>query len=497
MQRLNRVTLRVLVLLLVTAALAIPVVFAPAAVARGPEDDEEIRVVSLEVASDFPNNITFRLSAEGPDPIEEIRVFLKPAGSDQSTYGYLDIEPGTLVNGEYAMLTGGSNHKPPGTAIRYSFEIRDTAGRVLRTDDKEFLYMDDQLEWKEITEGILTVYYYGDFVERRARTVLETAQKTMEDMGRVLGIRPEKHINIVGYSNYRDMSRGLPFRSQAVREELQTQGQAYVEERVLMMLLSETNVTGVASHEFTHILVAEAAAQGYSRVPAWLNEGLAEYGNVDQTPYYDYALNYAVYTRRLKPLWYQDTFVGDPDDIVMAYGQGRSVVRYLIGAYGEDKMTELMKAFQTSLSADEALKRVYGFDTYGLDSEWRLVIGLEPLSPPGEPESQLTATPGAPEAAEPDVTSAPTPEAEATPAPDRDADREPAAASDDGGGTPRSCSGPASGSASFPLDLAMLGLLGGPLFGLTVRWGLARTALTSRLRRAPRGPDVWPDSVGR
>ena len=489
--------LRVLVLLLVSAALTIPVIFAPAALARGPEDDEEIRIVSLEVTNDFPNNITFRLSAQGPDPIEEIRVFLKPAGSDQSTYAYLDIEPGTLVNGEYAMPTRGSDHKPPGTAIRYSFEILDTAGRVLRTDDKEFLYMDDQLDWKEITEGILTVYYYGDFVEKRARIVLETSQKTMEDMGRVLGVRPEEHINIVGYSNYRDMSRGLPFRSQAVREDLQTQGQAYPAQRVLMMLLSETNVTGVASHEFTHILVAEATAQGYSRVPAWLNEGLAEYGNVDKTPYYDYALNYAVFTRRLKPLQYQDTFVGDPDDIVMAYGQGRSVVRYLIGAYGEEKMTELMKAFQTSLSADEALKRVYGFDTYGLDSEWRLAIGLQPLSPPEELERQATATSGGPE---PGVTSAPTAGAKATPAPDTDADREPAAASDQGRGTVRGCSRPAAGSASLPLDLAMLGLLGGPLLGLTVRWGLARTAFISRLRRtrrAPRSADVWPDSAGR
>ena len=90
---------------------------------------DEIRVVSQSVVSDFPNNITFKLTATSPDPIEEIRVFLKPMGSDVSTYNYLDIELGTLVSGEYVMTTGtGATHRPPGTIIRYSFEIRDAGG---------------------------------------------------------------------------------------------------------------------------------------------------------------------------------------------------------------------------------------------------------------------------------------------------------------------------------------------------------------------------------
>lgn len=452
-------------------------------------DGEGIQVTVQKAQSDFPNDITFSIEATSPDPIEEIRVFFRPVGSDNSTYGYLDIEPGTVVKGEHVMATGtGSTHRPPGTVVRYFFEILDAAGRELRTEEEDFLYIDQSLEWKSITEGILTVYYYGDFVEKRARTVLETAQATMEDMGDVLGIRPTEPIKLVSYSNYRDMTRGLPFRSQAVSEGLQTQGQAWPSERVLLVLSSEATVTGIASHEFTHILVGEAAGRGYSLVPAWLNEGLAEYGNIDQTPAYDRALAYAVFTRRLKPLWFQQSLGGEPDDIVIGYGQGKSVVNFLIGNLGPGKMAELMTAFHTATSVDDALMQTYGFDQHGLDSLWRQSLGLEPLPSPDELARQLEITPSpSPESEESATTEAVTPTAlaEETP-PAAPTDESPVASDEDREerGTSRSC-----GNSPGSVSVAMVAMFGVPLLALRPRWGTAAFGRppVSRLVRVFRG----------
>ena len=478
---------------LAVAVMGLLGVLAPVALADG----EGIQVISESAESNFPDDITFSIAATSPDPITEVRVFFRPVGGERSGYGYLDFEPGTMVEGEHVMATGsGSGHKPPGTVVRYFFEIVDAAEREFRTEEKEFLYLDESLEWKEISEGILTVYYYGDFVEKRARTVLDAARLTMENMGRLLGITPTEPIKIVSYSNYRDMSRGLPFRSQAVREGLQTQGQAWPTERVLMVLSSETTVTGIASHEFTHILVAEGAGRGYSLVPAWLNEGLAEYGNIDQTPAYDRALAYAIFTRRVKPLWYQQSLGGEPDDIVIGYGQGKSVVEFLINAYGRGKMAELMRAFHTATSVDGALEVVYGFDQYGLDTLWRRSLGLGPLPSPQELERQLTPTPGpalADEEEEP--TPVPTPLVEETPAgPVADATPESPPAIDEERRTSRSCGASPHGNTDLPLDVAMLALLGGPLFVLRPRWGvggyrlLLSLALMRRLRGRRKGP---------
>ena len=134
-------------------------------------------------------------------------------------------------------------------------------------------------------------------------------------------------------------------------------------------------MTGTASHEFTHLLVAEAAGNARSQVPAWLNEGLAEFGNIDPTDSYDAALRYGIYTRRLRPLWYQHSFGGTPDDIIIAYGQGRSVVNFMISKFGIEKMAELFQVLQSTLDIDLALQQVYGLDQFGLDTDWRLAIG--------------------------------------------------------------------------------------------------------------------------
>ena len=498
----NRRFARIIFLLLamsLVAALALPLTVA---LGQGPSQPApgEIRIVSENVDSEFPDNVTFKIAAAGPDPIDEVRVFLTPLGTERSTYGYLDIVPGREVDGEYVMDTGiGPNHKPPGTVIRYSYEIRDTAGRVLQTEDREYLYLDDSLEWKSVAgdDGFITVYYYGDFVEKRAQTVLEATQQTVEEMGRVLDVELVEPIKVVAYSNYRDMVRALPFRSQTVRQDLRTEGQAYPVERVVLVLASDTTVTGVASHEITHILVADAAGQGYGRVPVWLNEGLAEFGNVDQTPHYDWALNYAVFTRRLKPLWYQQEFSGNSDDILIAYGQGKAVVSYLIDRYGEEKMADLMKALQTSLSVDAALNSTYGFDQYGLDTEWRLAVGLDPLPSPAELERELSA-PGdsqpspqaedAPEGTDNEATPGPTPRTEPTPVSATGGTSERPVTSDDvtSPRSARSCNAPSEGASSIPVDIALVALLGGPFLALNVRWGLKKSRLLRRLQKIRR-----------
>ena len=209
----------------------------------------------------------------------------------------------------------------------------------------------------------------------------------------------------------------------------------------------DPTVKGTVSHEFVHLLVAEAAGPGYSRVPAWLNEGLAEYGNIDPTDDYPSALRYGIYTRRIKPLWFQTTFGGTPDDVIIAYGQARSVVRYLIFKYGEDSISELFAALRETLDIDEALKQVYDVDQHGLDTLWREAIGLEPLPSPEELNRQLEKSQTA------------VPETTPTPAPT------PAASLDEKEGqSSAGCSAPINGQAgSGPTGLATLLLLGSPL----------------------------------
>ena len=226
-------------------------------------DEGDIEIVAAGAESQFPDGVRFTITVRSSEEIDDIRVFIKKA--DQTsvrTYRTVEFEPGVQVVGESTLASGGSaGFFPPGTRIQFSFEVRDKAGAVVRTPDQEFIYDDIRFDWLTVNSELITVYYYGEYVEERAKTVLKAAEQTMERMVPVLGIAPTEPLQIVSYNNYRHMAAALPFRSQAVSEQLQTQGMAFSDERVLLVHSFDATVQGTTSHEFTHLLVAEAAGR--------------------------------------------------------------------------------------------------------------------------------------------------------------------------------------------------------------------------------------------
>lgn len=475
----RRLRLAILLLALTLAAVAAPWLASA--------DEGGVTVSEATAESQFPDGIMFRVAAESPGVIDDVRVFFRKADqSGRSAYRSVEVEPGESVTGETLLpASSGADYFPPGTKITYHFEVWDKAGDVMRTEETEFVYLDNRFEWLTLSDDLITVYYYSEYVEERARIILEAARQTMDNMVPVLGITPTDPLRIVTYNNYRHMSMALPFRSQAINEELQAQGMAFSDERVLLIHGYDPTVTGTTSHEFVHLLVSEAAGGTAAAVPAWLNEGLAEYGNIDKTDDYDAALRYGIYTRRIRPLWYLQSFTGEPEDILIAYGHGKSVVSYMIARWGEHRIPELFNAIRQSQDIDTALLRVYGLDQHGMDTAWRLSMGLEPLPSPEELESRIQESNDSPESSaegEP-AAEAETPDAaasssesseqgdstpEAEPAVEREEPGatqapEPAQGTGDGeeGGASSGCSAPPGGSAS--IGLGALALMAGPL----------------------------------
>ncbi len=466
--------------------------------------ETEIQVTNHSVETNFPVDVKFYVEVAGPDEIEEVRVIMKTIGqTTRSAYRQVEFEPGTSVSGEAELLTSGNNYVPPGTRLAYSFEVTDKAGRTLRTEDEVFVYLDTRFEWFTVSEGIVTVYYNNALVKSRAEHVLETALASMRITGPVLGINPDLPLHIVTYHNYQDMFGALPFRSQATSQQLITQGMAFDEERVLMVHSGDRSVTGTTAHEFVHLLVGDALGRAYSRAPAWLNEGLAEYGSRHggDRPIVNRAIDRAMASGNLRPLWHLGSYSGTPDYIIYAYAHGESVVTFMVQEYGEEKMAELMKALTRTFDIDKALTLAYGFDQHGLDSAWRQAIGEEPLPRPEEPSKNpllqnipdftiapilsptFAPTETAPIAAvvpqpaptqqAPDSTRRPTPTATTPPveasvieAPTEEPVRaEPEIDSSDGGSTvaaPGGCNPPAVQS-SLVGELSLLLLLGSPL----------------------------------
>ena len=384
-----------------------------------------LSLVSHSVTSEFPDGIRFAAEVAGGSEITEVQVRFNRGSSSTSSYGYLEFDGGATVNGEYFMRTNTSDrYIPPGTPITYHFEILDAAGNTLATEPEVFIYEDTRFEWHEVTDGPITVAYHGP-VQTRAELIADAMIETLDLMGPLLGADTTEPIRVNMYNNAVEMLQALPPHSRTIRTELVTEGTAFSEIGMLLVLGSGTLAKGTASHELTHILVHRATKDSFRRVPAWLNEGLAEYGNIDPSFSYDLALEFAIATGRLQSILFLDTPPGTPEDVIIFYGQGRSIVQFLVDSFGGDKMREFLAEFNGGKSLDEAMMTTYGFDREGLDRQWRDAIGAPPYVPPSETGPRptppplptllpysLTPQPGA------DTTGEPSPQPQATSTPE-------------------------------------------------------------------------------
>ena len=455
-------------------------------------------MVEIGAENQYPNAIRFYLTASSTDEIEEIRVFFKKTGKvSASAYRALDFQASDLVSAEAFLPTGrGASYIPPGAEITYFFEIWDATGAVHRTSGQKIVYTDSRFQWTTLSSGPITVYYYGEGGEAQAQLAVDAARKALEQMAPLLGFDPSEPLRIVSYHSYDDMRAALPYRA-SILAGVRTEGIAFGDERVVLIPGFDSSAEGIASHEIVHLAIAEVTGRAHNRVPAWLKEGLAEFGSLEPGAEYDEALRLAILRKGVNPLWTLDTFWRDANYIITAYGQGHSVVRYLISNYGDAKMAELMQAIRGSFGIDEALEKVYGFDEYDLDVEWRESVGLEPLPRPEESDLRVlpepTTTPTAVPTPTLEPTSAPippspiptpTPAPKPTPTPTSPPISTPVphtptptpeptivgTVKEEGGGGPSTgCAAPGGRSGSTSGDLAMIALLAGPLAMLVFR----------------------------
>ena len=129
----------------------------------------------------------------------------------------------------------------------------------------------------------------------------------------------------------------------------------------------------------------------------------------------------------------------------------------MLATYGQQKMADLIVSFKRTFDIDTALVDTYGFDQYGLDTEWRISLGLEPLPEPEAKATPQQIAPTVPPTIAPTATAVPVPVPTKTPEPE---ETEPSQSSP-------GCGAPGY-SGNVLTDVALLALLGGPLAMLSV-----------------------------
>ena len=348
--------------------------------AAGADVSGAVTVRSSSLTSEFPEGFRVRLAASSEQDIESVAIRIRIGRQTRTGYDYLEtVRRGGAFEGELLWRTNtGASYIPPGTVITYSFEFVDTDGRRYETENAEFVYHDPRFVWKEISRGPITVAYHGGS-EPKAREVLDTMLLTLDRMAPLLGADREEPIRVTVYDSWNEMRRAIPPATAAYDRHLITEGQAFTTVGTLLVLGSRS-ASGTASHEMTHIIVHRAGEGVARKVPSWLHEGLAEYGNVDPGRSYDNALRRGIRQDRLLPITHMGSLPGRANDILLFYGQSKSLVRMMVDDFGTEKMREFMALYKGGESMDDALTLTYGLDRVALENRWRASVGASPLS---------------------------------------------------------------------------------------------------------------------
>ena len=334
-----------------------------------------VDVHSWEARNDFPKGITFKLDFESEEPVQEVRFRYAIAPDGSRAYGVPECAGITSVQCTFDLKSTASNFLIPGVEITYFWEITDQAGRTVETDPDRCMYQDDRFDWRSLSEDGLTVWFYAGS-EDDMRSLLSVGQDTLTRMGSLLGTEVDFPVKVFVYDSAEDMQPVLLAGQLSPEHGVITLGEVVVSDTAVVA--HDAYAPDILRHELSHIVMRNAVKGPFSNLPAWLEEGVAVYGQSQPLADMKSALEAAIKSNRpftIRSL--SSASVGESGGSVgLFYGQSYSVVRFLIDDYGEEKFRELLAAFREGNRTDDALMQVYGFDQDGLENAWRRSVGL-------------------------------------------------------------------------------------------------------------------------
>lgn len=339
--------------------------------------DGELVVTSSSAEMDFPMRLVFNVSAESDITITDIRLnYVVNRMEHVNVFSeiYVLFAPSTSVTAQWVMDMRKTGGLPPGSSVDYWWVVIDANGREARTTPARIEIDDSRYDWRQITEGDVTIFWYdGD--NSFAGELMEATQLALSRLAENTGAELENPIRFYVYANSFDL------RGAMIYPQEWTGGVAYVRYGVIAIGISPDSHDvewgkRVISHELTHLVVHQVTFNPYSDLPTWLDEGLAMTSEGELTFSFTNALAEAWNENRLISVRsLASPFSAYADESLLAYAESYKLVEYLIDNYGRDKMFELLNTFKKGSGYDEALEKVYGFDMDGLYDLWRASLG--------------------------------------------------------------------------------------------------------------------------
>jgi len=340
-----------------------------------------------EISIDFPNSATF--SAEIHSESEIVSVVLE-YGNKQLTCGdviakaFPQFTPANEIEVSWTWDMRQSGSLPTGAQLWWRWRYSNAGGFEQVSETRSATWIDSEHDWQTLARDILQLHWYEggqDF----AQDLMNSAKSGLDFNSQNSGLTVEAPIDIYVYSGAEELKNAILY------EPAWTGGMAYPDFDIVLIGITPVELEwgrDAMVHELTHVLVGHQTFSCLGDVPTWLNEGLAVYSEgdldwADQVQLTDAIENNTLLSVRSL----SGSFSEVTNKAYLSYSQSYSLVKYLIEAHGQEKMTALLLKLRDGETTNQALIDVYGFDVDGLEDEWRKAIDAEPRSVSAQPTS--------------------------------------------------------------------------------------------------------------
>ena len=327
-----------------------------------------------------PTSLTFRARVNAPAGLAGARFSYKVLNPDGNVGGSGDVEvaPGREVDLAFTLATiSNDRYIPVGSTFVYQWELEDTTGATLTTEERTYLFLDGRYQWQSRTVGDappVTVYWYGNN-EDRANNALEATVASLEKVGSLLETTVPYPIKVMVWGSEAEGTLAARSRGRTFDATVTTGGQRVAPDLIFVFV----PITDIVLHEVGHIVTHVAGDGPFTSLPSWIDEGTAVWAQQAPGGGYSGAVAIAVQGDRTLSLRSMQSPSNRPDEVNLFYGQSYSVVEFLISRDGPEQFAELFRVHREGARIDDALLAVYGLDQNAVYNAWRESMGLPAL----------------------------------------------------------------------------------------------------------------------
>jgi hypothetical protein len=254
--------------------------------------------------------------------------------------------------------------------VTYWWHLEDGQGRAIDIPPQTLEYVDDQFAWQELRASGVTVRWAAD--DRSiGQVALDVVAEALPDLQAIMPVELADPLRIYIYPTANDLRAALRLTGRDwigahARPELGVIVVAAANPRT-----AAVDLGGDLRHELSHLLLFQAAGDGYAAVPRWLDEGLASTFEGEDNGSYDAVLQDALAAGETIPFRELcGSFPETGDRTLLAYAQSVSLVRFIQVEYGSQAIAEMVRAIAEGADCLTVTGRVLGVSLSELNRDW-------------------------------------------------------------------------------------------------------------------------------